>query len=144
MKNVRDVLGSKGSEIWSIRPDESVYQALELMAAKQVGALLVLHEGQVVGIFSERDYARKVILKGKASKQLPVSKIMSTQVFWVSPARTIEEAMALMTDKHIRHLPVLEDNELIGFISIGDVVKALIEEREFVIGQLENYIRGAY
>ena len=144
MKNVRDVLGSKGSEVWSIGPDETVYQALELMAAKQVGALLVLHEGKVAGIFSERDYARKVILKGKSSKELPVSKIMSTQVLWVSPARTIEEAMALMTSKHIRHLPVLEDDELIGFISIGDVVKALIEEREFVIGQLENYIRGAY
>jgi CBS domain-containing protein len=144
MKYVSEILKSKGSKVWSVRPDDKVYTALEVMARHNVGAVLVRDDHQVVGILSERDYARKVILRGKASKDLPVSDIMSTRVVMVAPQRTIEESMALMSDKKIRHLPVIEDDQVIGVISIGDVVKALIAEREFVIEQLESYIRGGF
>ena len=143
MKSVSQLLRAKGHEVWWITPDTSVYDALKLMADKNVGALLVLEADNLVGIFSERDYARKVILKGKSSKDTPVKEIMSSQVFYVRPEQSIEECMALMTDKRIRHLPVLEGNQLVGMISIGDVVKAIISEQEFTIKQLENYITGA-
>lgn len=142
MKIVRDILQAKGSQVWAIPPDRSVFDALTLMAEKNVGALVVLDGDRVVGIISERDYARKVILKGKSSKEIPVREIMASPVVCIRPEQSMEECMALMTDKHVRHLPVAENNRLVGLISIGDVVKAIIEEKEFIIGQLENYITG--
>ncbi len=142
MPIVNQILNAKGNQVWSIDPNTRVFEALELMAKKDVGALLVREQDKVVGIISERDYARKVILKGKSAKDVPVSEIMTTKVLCVSPNHTFEECMALMTDKHIRHLPVLQEDELIGIISIGDVVNAIISEKQFVISQLENYIKG--
>jgi len=144
-KTVRDILNSKGFDLYCIAPTATVFDALAEMAEKNIGALVVKDEKNVVGIISERDYARKVILQGKSSKGLPVSEIMSIKVACVSLDRTAEEAMALMTDKYIRHLPVVdESNKPIGLISIGDAVKALIEDRDFVIEQLEKYIRGSW
>jgi CBS domain-containing protein len=142
MTTVRDLLRVKGNEVWFIAPDAPVYEALTLMAEKDVGALLVLDGGQLVGILSERDYARKIVLKGKTSRETAVREIMTDKVVWARPGQTIEECMALMTNKHIRHLPVLEEGRLIGVISIGDVVKSIISEQEFMIEQLENYITG--
>lgn len=143
MKSVKQLLDTKGHDVWSVAPDTPVYEALELMAERNCGAVLVLAGDKLRGIMSERDYARKVILKGKASKDTPVKEIMSTDVVYVRPDQTIEECMALMTDKRIRHLPVMEDQKLVGLISIGDVVKAVISEQEFIIHQLENYITGS-
>ena len=142
MKPVRELLRIKGQETWSVSPDTPVYDALKLMAEKNVGALLVLDGDKLAGILSERDYARKVILKGKASKNTPAREIMSENVVCVTPKQSVAECMALMTDKHIRHLPVIEDDKLVGVISIGDVVKAIISEQKFVIEQLEPYIAG--
>ena len=142
MINVRDILQEKGNQIWSVSPDTSVFDALGLMAEKNLGALVVLEQEKIAGIFSERDYARKVILKGKASRDTSVKEIMTTDVTCVHPGQSVEECMALMTDKRIRHLPVLEEEKLVGVISIGDVVKAIISDREFMIKQLENYITG--
>lgn len=142
MKIVKDVLQAKGQEVWSVSPEGSVYDALTFMAEKNVGALVVTEKDRVVGIISERDYARKVILKGKSSKELAVKEIMTPRVVCVRPEQTMEECMELMTDKHIRHLPVLDEDRLVGLISIGDVVKAIIAEKEFIIGQLEGYITG--
>ncbi len=143
MKFVNQLLEDKGHDVWSVGPDAPVYQALELMAEKNCGAVLVLEQDKLVGILSERDYARKVILKGKTSKNTPVKEIMSSHMVYVHPNQTVDECMALMTDKRIRHLPVLEDRKLVGMISIGDIVKAVISEQEFIIHQLENYITGA-
>jgi CBS domain-containing protein len=140
MKTVRDLLEAKGREVWSVSPDATVYEALSLMAEKGVGAVVVLEAGQLVGVLSERDYARQVVLKGKTSKDTAVRAIMTTRVVYVHPEQTIEECMALMTNKRIRHLPVLAAGELIGVVSIGDVVKAVISEKEFIIEQLETYI----
>jgi len=142
MTTVRDLLRIKGNEVWSIAPDASVYEALTLMAEKDIGALLVLDGGQLAGILSERDYARKIVLKGKSSRETAVREIMTGKVMWTRPEQTIEECMALMTNKRIRHLPVLDEGRLIGVISIGDVVKSIISEQEFMIEQLENYITG--
>jgi CBS domain-containing protein len=142
MKTVRQLLRAKGYDIWSVAPDDSVYDALKLMADKNVGAVLVTDAGDLVGILSERDYARKVILKGRTSRDTPVREIMTEKVVYVRPDQTTDECMALMTDKRVRHLPVIEDDRLIGIISIGDVVKAIISEQEFMIEQLENYITG--
>lgn len=142
MKLVSDILQTKGFEKWAVQPETTVYDALSLMADKDIGALLVLDNDRLVGIFSERDYARKVILEGKSSKITPVKDIMSTKVYFVSPEQTIEECMALMTSKHIRHLPVMRDERVQGVISIGDVVKAIISDQEFTIDQLERYISG--
>jgi CBS domain-containing protein len=135
-------LKNKGNQVWSISPAASVYEALQLMAARDIGALAVVEEDRLVGIFSERDYARKVILHGKTSRETRVDEIMTARVVVVGPERTTEECMALMTEKHIRHLPVVEGERLIGLISIGDVVKAVISNQKFVIDQLENYISG--
>ena len=143
MDTVRQVLQVKGSGIWSVAPQASVYEALEVMADKNVGALLVIAKGKVVGIFSERDYARKVILKGKSSKETSVGELMTQKVFCVEPGDSVEHCMALMTAKGIRHLPVMENDQLVGILSIGDVVKRVISEQEFTIEQLERYIRGA-
>ena len=142
MKTVSQLLRTKGQAILSVSPEIPVFEALQVMAEKNVGALLVVEGGELVGIFSERDYARKVILKGKSSKEIPVREIMSSHVLYVRPEQTIEDCMALMTDKHVRHLPVLDQGRLIGVISIGDVVKALIDEQQFIIEQLQNYITG--
>ncbi len=142
MKLVSELLRAKEREIWSVKPDSSVLEALNLMADKNVGALLVFEEEKLVGIFSERDYARKVILKGKASKDTTVKEIMSSKVLYVKPEQTVEDCMALMTDKRIRHLPVLEEDQVVGVISIGDVVKAIISDKDFMIHQLESYITG--
>jgi signal-transduction protein with cAMP-binding, CBS, and nucleotidyltransferase domain len=139
---VRQILQAKGYEIWSITPDASVYDALKLMADKEVGALLVLNGEKSVGIISERDYAREVVLKGKRSIDTPVKEIMSNEVFSVRPEKPIEECMTLMTEKRVRHLPVCEGGHLIGIVSIGDVVKAIISQQECIIAQLERYIQG--
>ena len=142
MKTASQVLRAKGYTVWSIAPDSLVYDALKLMADKNVGAVLVLEEGHLVGIFSEREYARKIILEGRSSKETRVREIMREIVAWVRPEQSIEECMALMTYKRVRHLPVLEEQKLVGVISIGDVVKAIISEQEFMIEQLEHYITG--
>lgn len=142
MHSVRGVLQSKGSQVWSTYPDATVYDALKMMSEKEIGALVVLDDGHLVGIFSERDYARKVILLGKTARDTLVRDIMTPKVYSVRPDQTIEECMHLMTDRHIRHLPVVEDDEVVGVISIGDVVKTIISEQKFVIEQLENYISG--
>jgi CBS domain-containing protein len=119
-----------------------VFEALEEMAKRDVGALIVLEDGKVAGIFSERDYARKIILVGKSSRETPVSEIMTARVVYARPEQTLEECLALMTDKRIRHLPIMADGELIGVVSIGDLVKAIIAEQRFTIRQLENYVSG--
>ncbi|MBI2361014.1 MAG: CBS domain-containing protein [Deltaproteobacteria bacterium] len=142
MITVRDILQVKGNQIWQISPDATVFEALELMAEKNLGALLVLEGEKIAGIFSERDYARKIILKGKASKETSVKEIMTTEVTIVHPGQSVEECMALMTEKRVRHLPVLDGEKLVGLISIGDVVKAVISDKEFIIEQLETYITG--
>ena len=142
MKTVAQLLRTKGQQVLSVSPDMPVFEALGVMADKNVGALLVVEGERLVGVFSERDYARKVILKGKSSKDTPVQEIMSSHVLYVRPEQTIEDCMALMTDKRVRHLPVLDQGKVIGVISIGDVVKALIAEQQFIIAQLQNYITG--
>lgn len=142
VKSVRDILRSKGSQVFAIEADDTVFSALELMAKENIGALLVMHSGKPVGILSERDYARKVILKGLSSPRLRVREIMTEAVCYTCPDQTVEECMALMTQKRCRHLPVLENGQLSGMVSIGDLVKASIAEKEFIIGQLQNYIKG--
>jgi CBS domain-containing protein len=141
-KTVAAILRSKGYDIYYLSPDATVFEALKIMADNGVGALLVLDGEKLVGIMSERDYARKVILLGKSSREAKVREIMSEKVFYVQPHRTADECMALMINKRIRHLPVIDDGKLKGVISIGDVVKAVIDEKEFVIEQLEEYISG--
>lgn len=140
---VKEILNQKGKEVFWISPEKSVFEALQLMAEKDVGALLVLDEkGKLLGIFSERDYARKCILEGKSSKETSVSELMVSKVYFVSPEDKVENVMTLMTEKKIRHLPVLEKGELVGIISIGDVVKSLLEEKDFLIDNLERYIKS--
>jgi CBS domain-containing protein len=140
MKTVRQLLAQKAPGVISVAPQATVYSALQLMADKDVGALVVLDGERLAGIFSERDYARKVILFGKSSHETRVEEIMTPKVVCVTPSRTVDECMALMTDKHIRHLPVLEDKRVIGLLSIGDLVKETISEQQFLIRQLESYI----
>ena len=143
MTTVRNVLQAKGNNIWSIAPDAFVFDAIKIMAEKNIGAVLVMQKEKVVGIFSERDYARKIMLKGESSRTTAVKDVMTSEVLSVQPEQSIDECMALMTNKHVRHLPVLENGNLIGLISIGDVVKAIISEHEYTIKQLENYITGS-
>ena len=142
MTFVSQLLSAKGTDVWSVTPEYTVFAALVLMAEKEVGALLVLDGESLVGVFSERDYARKVILRDKSSRDTPVSEVMSAPVIVVRPDQSIEECMSLMTEKRARHLPVLDNGKLTGLISIGDVVKAVISDREAVIDQLESYITG--
>ena len=139
MKTVRELLQRKGYEVWSIEPDDTVFDALKLMAEKNVGALLVIDTDKLMGILSERDYARKVILVGKASKDTAVREIMSTKLVHVEPDLSLEGCMVLMTERHVRHLPVLDGDHLIGVISIGDVVNAVIAEQRFIIDQLKAF-----
>jgi CBS domain-containing protein len=142
MTTVRQILQAKGTTVWSISPQSTVLEALRLMAEKNIGALLVTEGEQVAGIFSERDLARSVALQGRTADNTLVSEIMTTRVFYVRPSQSMEECMALMTDKHIRHLPVMDGERLAGLISIGDVVKEIISEQEFTIRSLESYITG--
>jgi CBS domain-containing protein len=143
MKRVRDILSSKGDQkTYSVGPDAMVIDALKLMAEKTVGALLVLENGKPVGLFSERDYARKLALMDRSSRTTEIRQVMTADLICVGPADTMEFCMELMTDKHIRHLPVLENDKLIGMISIGDLVKNIIEDQKSMILQLEKYMRG--
>src|SRR5438876_9039389 len=143
MKQISDLLNHKGRDIWSLSPDATVYEAIDQMAQRGVGALLVMEGERLVGIVSERDYARKVILKGKASREIQVREIMSHPVICVSPELTIEQTMALMTDKRVRHLPVVVEETVVGVLSISDVVRSIIEDKEFYIQQLTTYITSA-
>jgi CBS domain-containing protein len=140
MRLVREILQSKGHDVWFVRPEAFVFDAVKMMSERSVGALLVMEGEKMVGIITERDYARKVVLAGKSSKQTQVKDIMTQRVLWVSPERTIEECMALMTDKKVRHLPVVENTQVVGIVSIGDLVKAIIAEQQVIIDQLQNYI----
>ena len=142
MKTVRDILNVKGHEVWKVDVDATVFDALRLMAAKEVGALVVMDDDKIAGIVSERDYARKIVLLGRTSPNTLVKEIMTTPVAYTQPNQPIEECMAIITDKRIRHLPVLENDRLIGIISIGDLVKAIIADQKFIIEQLERYIRS--
>lgn len=137
---VKQVLDGKGRDVWSVRSDNTVYEALEVMAEKNIGAVLVMDGQKLAGIFSERDYARKVILEGRSSRETPVREVMTERVFAVRPDQSVEGCMALMTEKRIRHLPVMRDDSVVGVISIGDVVKAVISQQANQIEHLENYI----
>ncbi len=140
MKRVKDILEVKGRAVWSIEPGASVYDAMKLMADKEVGALMVVEGTKLVGLISERDYARKVILQGRSSRSTEVREIMTSRVAYAQPDQTVEECMALMTEKRFRHLPVIDQGQLVGVISIGDLVKSIIDEQKFIIEQLERYI----
>jgi CBS domain-containing protein len=142
VKKIRELLDEKGTQVWSIPPTKSVYDALALMAEKNVGALLVMDQDQLLGVISERDYTRGVVLQGRTAKDTQVNEIMTSRPVCVGPDQTIEDAMALMTDKRVRHLPVVEGNRVVGLVSIGDAVKATISEQKFIIKQLEQYISG--
>ncbi len=142
MLKVKDILKTKGKNICSISPQETAYKALEIMADRNIGALLVIHEGQLIGIFSERDYARKVILKGKSSKETSVGELMTTTVFSTAPNKSIEECMAIMSASHSRHLPVMEDGQPIGVVSLGDIVNSIITSQKIQIDDLKKYIVG--
>jgi CBS domain-containing protein len=140
MTTVERLLQHKGHTVWSIPPDASVFEAVQLMADKRVGALMVVDRNELIGVISERDYAREIVLKDRVSRDTPVSAIMTQRVLYVRPQQTLEECMALMTEKHLRHLPVLDNGRLVGVVSMRDVVKDLIAEKEFLIEQMENYI----
>jgi CBS domain-containing protein len=141
---VRLVLKHKGQNVWQVSPDGCVYDAIEMMADKHVGALMVVSEGKLVGVVSERDYARKVILQGKSSRQTQVKEIMTSPAIFMTPEQTVEDGMRIMTEKHIRHLPVVEDGILLGVVSIGDLVKWMISAQQQTISQLHNYITSQY
>ncbi len=142
MKTVRDILAVKGPSVWSVSAEATVFEALQRMAEKEVGALLVMDGEHVAGIVSERDYARKIVLLGRTSPHTQVREIMTRHVAYTHLDQSIEECMAIMTDKRIRHLPVLENQKLVGIISIGDLVKSIIADQKFIIEQLEKYITG--
>jgi len=142
MRLVQDILNDKGHDVFTVDPDATIFSAIEAMADRRIGALLVMRGGKPLGIVTERDYARRVALEGRSSRDSKVRDIMSTRVLCVAPDRTVEDCMALMTDKRARHLPVVDRKEVIGLISIGDLVKATIAEQQFVIDQLHDYISG--
>ncbi len=139
---ITEILNYKGASVWSIAPDATVFDAIQMMAEKNIGALLVTERGKLVGIISERDYTRKVALKGRSSKQTAVKEILSEQLVHVTPSHTVEECMRLMTDHRIRHLPVLDGDNILGVVSIGDLVNWIISTQTTTIHQLETYIRG--
>jgi CBS domain-containing protein len=138
-----DILDTKGRNVWTVSPQSLAYEALEMLADKDIGALVVVDQGKVVGMFSERDYARKIALKGKSSKETTVADIMTKPVTYVLPWTSLSECMTLMTSKHVRHLPVMEGEKLVGIVTIGDVVKAIISEQEAVIQELKGYVDEA-
>ena len=140
MNFVSQILKNKGNKIWSIAPGETAYKALQIMAEENFGCLLVIDKRKVIGIFTERDYARKVILKGKSSKTTPVSELMTKEVLFVDPGTSVEDSMALMTEKCVRHLPVMDKKQLVGLVTVGDVVKQLIVDQKFKIQELERYL----
>jgi CBS domain-containing protein len=140
MGKVRNILENKGRAVFSVEPTVMVLEAIELMCEKNIGGLLIVEKGKLAGIFTERDYARKLILKGKSSKDTPIGELMTPNPFTVTPDSSIDDCMKLMTDKFIRHLPVMENGELIGMISIGDVVRHVINEQKDIIEHLEHYI----
>ena len=142
MHNIRDIIREKGTAIWSVAPDETVLDAIRRMAEHGVGALLVISDGQLVGFLSERDYTRNVILQGLASRDTPVEKVMTTPVISISPDATVQQGLSMMTEKHIRHLPVIDGSGVIGVVSIRDLVKAVIEDQQALIEQLESFIMG--
>jgi CBS domain-containing protein len=142
MKTVKDILASKGREVWSVAPNDTVFAAVQVMADKEIGALLVMRDEVLCGIVTERDYARKVILEGRTSRDTLVSDVMTTDVLSAAPEHTVEECMALMTNKRARHLPVIDDKQVVGLVSIGDLVKAMIEDQKTTIDQLQHYIAG--
>ena len=144
MTTIAQLLNAKGNQIWSVEPKATIFEALEIMSEKEIGALLVMEDGKLTGIFSERDYARKVILKGKSSKETPVGELMTKKVFYIDSQNTINDCMAMMTAKRIRHVPVIEDNQVVGIVTIGDVVNQIISEQEVTINHLENYITGSH
>ena len=142
MTTAHDILRFKGHSVYSVRPDDTVLSALGVMAEHDIGAVVVVEGDELLGILTERDYARKVALMGRASRDSPVRAIMTANVVCIPSNRTVEECMALMTERRCRHLPVLENGRVIGLVSIGDLVKATIDEQEFTISQLKNYIAG--
>ena len=142
MSTVKQVLGDKGQTIWTVAPNETVFIAVQLMADKRVGALLVMEGNQLEGIFSERDYAREVILKGRSSKETPVRDIMTSRVITVPSSQRVDESLSIMSNHRIRHLPVVDDNQVVGIVSIGDLVKCVINEQQSTIEHLEKYIKG--
>jgi CBS domain-containing protein len=142
METVQQLLDKKGHEVWSVHPDDSVFDAIKKMADKEIGSLIVLEDDEIVGIITERRYARNVILKGKSSLETPVRDIMATRIVCARPDQTIDECMAVMTDKRIRHLPVVDQKRLVGLVSIGDLVKSTIADQKFTIEQLTHYIQG--
>jgi CBS domain-containing protein len=139
---IKEILAVKGHDVWAVSPESTVFEAIEMMADKRVGALAVTLNGDLVGIVSERDYARKVILQGQSSRETSVREIMSTEVVCVSGEERVDECMNLMTEKHVRHLPIMDGDKLVGMISVGDLVKSIISDQTFTIEQLEGYIRG--
>ncbi len=142
MNSISQILKAKGDKVWSIAPQETAHKALQLMSDKDLGALVVIDKGNVVGIFTERDYARKKILKGKSSRNTAVSELMTKEVRYVNPGTSVEDCMALMTDKCVRHMPVMEKKKLVGVVTMGDVVKQLIEDQKSKIQELKRYIHG--
>jgi CBS domain-containing protein len=143
MTTVQQLLDEKGHDVWSVHPDDSVFDAIQKMASKDAGSMVVMEDGKPVGIFTERHYARDVILKGKSSPTTPVRDIMTTRVICARPGQTVEECMAVMTEKRVRHLPVLHEKRLVGLVSIGDLVKSIIADQKFTIEQLEHFITGS-
>ena len=144
MIKIEQLLENKDNQIWSVEPKATIFEALKIMSDKEIGALLVMKDEKLVGIFSERDYARNVILKGKSSKNTLVGELMTEKVFYIDPEKTINDCMAIMTAKRIRHLPVITNDKVIGIVTIGDVVNQIISEQEFTIHHLENYIMGTH
>ncbi len=140
--SISEILNHKGTTVWSIPPDATVFEAVQMMADKNVGALLVTEKDRLVGIISERDYTRKVVIKGKSSRTTPVREILSSQVVHVTPNHTVEDCMRLMTDRHFRHLPVLDGDKIVGIVSIGDLVNWIISAQHTTISQLQTYITG--
>lgn len=142
MKTVKQILDAKGYDFYSLGPADTVYDAIRIMADNEIGSVLVMDEGRLVGIVTERDYARKIMLEGKTSPTTPVSDIMTTHVLYTSPDQPVDACMALITEKRVRHLPVLVNGKVKGIVSIGDLVKAIIDDQKFTIEQLESYIAG--